>query len=897
MPKSKTRARSSSGSKKKSNPSFEDQLQRVIEQEGMTISVVSDVYQKLAKSKAKKKKGVSIKQEEVVDRIAPEDHVRSLDANLIQSIRRPWSQEAQEQRLKIRFGPHQPSAYVLSIEQAPEERVEEQEEAADMERLIPAWVAPFETPLSWETVLHEAQDLVIDHIDPYVFAEQFTAHDSEQAFKENYGLWSKIRAPFVKWEMAEKQKIKHVVQEVKEREEELITETEQAWHAPILVPRLQPMRVMLGFLGLLAVVSLPAGAVSLSRSFGSSIRDIKTNSQLALSSVQTAMVSHGADQSEALRQASDRFQAADKALSNVNVLALAAVQALPQTRELYKSTQALLTAGDRATQAGHLLSEGLNRAMEDPAPHPDQRLLTFLTYLDSASPLLTEALQNLEQVKTAHLPVEVRPQIETLKESLVTGQTSLDDFHAISHWMLGVIGHDRPRTYLLVFQNQTELRPTGGFMGSIAEIVVDRGEITKVTVPGGGPYDLRGQLLARVVPPKPLQLIVSRWEFQDANWFPDFSASAKKIRWFWSKSGQPTLDGVIAVNATLMQKLLIVTGPIEMPEYGKTITAENFLLETQKAVELEYDKKENKPKKFIGDLMPRMLDRLKQGSREDWIKYLGVLTQALETKEVQVYMHKPEEQAIVERFHWSGQLPPVTGDALALIESNIGGQKTDAVIQEDLVHEVQVANDGQLIDSVTLTRQHTGEKGQVFRGTNNVAYIRLYVPQGSELLEASGFSPPDPTLFKQPLPEDSVDQDLATLVQRERPSRVPEVTVTDEFNRTAFGGWVQLEPGATKTTRFRYRLPFTTQDLARAAALGDTEEALHRAAYTLLLSSQSGKTDRTITSRIVLPENWKQVWTNVPHATTTHFGFSGVWDRDRVVAGLFELPYGETHTP
>jgi len=89
-------------------------------------------------------------------------------------------------------------------------------------------------------------------------------------------------------------------------------------------------------------------------------------------------------------------------------------------------------------------------------------------------------------------------------------------------------------------------------------------------VPGGGTYDVQGQLLARVLPPGPLQLIADRWEFQDSNWALDFVAAANKIRYFWSKSGGPTMDGIITVNASFVEKLLELTGPVEVPELGKT---------------------------------------------------------------------------------------------------------------------------------------------------------------------------------------------------------------------------------------------------------------------------------------------------------------------------------------
>jgi hypothetical protein len=422
-------------------------------------------------------------------------------------------------------------------------------------------------------------------------------------------------------------------------------------------------------------------------------------------------------------------------------------------------------------------------------------------------------------------------------------------------------------------------------MGSVAEITVDRGEIKRVRVPGGGPYDLRSELREHVAPPGPLQLIASRWEFQDANWFPDFAATADKIRWFWSRSGQPTVDGVVAVNSTLLEKLLAFTGPIDMPEYGKTLTAENVLFETQKAVELEYDKTENAPKKIIGDLFPLVLKQLREVPAERAPELLAVFADALRSKDVQIWLTRPEEQEQVARFGWLGRLPPASGDALAIVEANIAGQKTDTSIEESVLHEVEIAEDGSIIDTVTLTRTHKAAKGELFRGVNNVSYVRFYVPEGSQLLAAEGFHPPSAGLFKNIPPEEGQDPHLASLIQPQGQSQ--GLTVTREFGRTAFGGWLQLEPGVTSVTKLRYRLPMTAFDITRRLNPADGS-ASGRPAYLGLLTSQSGKAGRALEIRVTYPEQWRVAW---PSPDTS--AMSTVWDRDRAFALLFDLAHEE----
>jgi hypothetical protein len=835
----------------------------------------------------------------------------------------------------IRFSSHDPSPYVVALHGIASKVEEERREP--LAQTFDQWRAPSEDPIVLDWLAAEAADLYVQSIDPWIFLGQFTPGNHREAYQEQYGWWARVRAPFIRWEVRShevprrlyprpaasslpqassvaniplnpaprasssgffsrfRRRIETAEQEVVERIEDVEEAAKEVWQVPALVPRLHPTRVIIGFLFLLAVVSLPAGAVSLSRSFGASVQEVRANSYAALDEIKLAVGTAGGERTGALRAASAQFREAEAALSKVNARTLAIAQALPQTRDLYQSSQSLLSAGQKATEAGGLLSQGLERAMALDARHPDERLLLFATYADRAAPLLEEAIRSFQDVKAEQLPEEVKEQVMTLQTALSSGQESVRDLRAVVHFLITAVGHEHPRRYLLVFQNHAELRPTGGFMGSVAEITLDRGEVKRVHFPGGGPYDLRSQLLARVLPPEPLRLVASRWEFQDANWFPDFPTAAKKIRWFWSKSGQSTVDGVIAVNATMLEKVLAITGPIDLPEYGKTVTAENVLFETQKAVELEYDRVENKPKKFVGDLLQKVMERMKSASPEDQLRYLALLNEAFETKEIQASFFQPEEEVLAGRLGWSGRMKPVVGDALAVIGANIGGQKTDAVIQEQIVHEAEVQADGTIIDTLTITRQHDGKQGELFRGANNVEYLRIYVPQGAELLEADGFQPPDERLFKPALPEDGPDPDVTSLTQNVRQG-VAGVEVADESGRTVFGGWVQLKPGSTSVTRFRYQLPFTVFDLATALADGQVqpqEQAQLPAAYLLLLTSQSGKMNRTIDSRLILPDDWKVGWkpaTEGQEANPQTVGFQGRWDRDQVVAATLKHP-------
>ncbi len=313
----------------------------------------------------------------------------------------------------------------------------------------------------------------------------------------------------------------------------------------------------------------------------------------------------------------------------------------------------------------------------------------------------------------------------------------------------------------------------------------------------------------------------------------------------------------------MMEGLLAAVGPIEMPEYGKTIDAENFQRETQMSVEYEYDKETNRPKQIISDMAPKLLQKLVDAGAEDMPKLASAFGDALAKKDVQVWFRDEQAQAAASGFGWTGELaPPEDGDFLAVVDTNIAGGKTDGVVKADIRHEARIDAAGAIVDTVTITRTHRGVKGDVFTGIKNIDYLRVYVPSGSELLSAEGFEAPGEGYF---LPEDDTLKPSTLLAAVEGRTRTHEASgtrITEESGLTVFGNWIQLEPGETRSVKISYRLPFRVQDLVRKpeTRFERVREALGAwsptASMKLVVRKQPGAVDRTFASRIHLPEGW-----------------------------------------
>jgi len=199
------------------------------------------------------------------------------------------------------------------------------------------------------------------------------------------------------------------------------------------------------------------------------------------------------------------------------------------------------------------------------------------------------------------------------------------------------------------------------------------------------------------------------------------------------------------------------------------------------------------------------------------------------------------------------------------VDTNLGGGKTDGVIEETVDLDVNIAADGTVTDTAKVTRTHYGIPGALFTGVNNVDYLRLYVPKGSTLLHADGFKIPDPSLFEKAEADWRDDEELAYEAASATTDPASETRISEEAGKTVFGNWVQTKPGTSSTATFVYRLPMKIgvagpegwmDKLKRLAGVPETDR------YSLVVQKQSGVVKRTTKVHVHVPDNLATLWSS-----------------------------------
>ncbi|MFA5994966.1 MAG: DUF4012 domain-containing protein [Patescibacteria group bacterium] len=589
--------------------------------------------------------------------------------------------------------------------------------------------------------------------------------------------------------------------------------------------------------------------------------------------------------------ASGDFKTAQTELTTIAPGVLTIAQNLPGTKSQVTNATALLSAGEHlsvaggaVTQAFKLLADFKQNTTSTTAqinqPALTDLLVAVHTSLRSTVPELEQANTELQKVQVNELPSEYQATVTTAQTSLPSVTSNVKQLLSLSDTLITLLGAQENKRYLVLFLNNRELRACGGFIGSFAQVDINKGRVTKMDIPGGGTYDLLGNFNQALISPQPLHRVNPLWQMQDANWWADCPTSFKKVEWFYSNSGGTTVDGVIGLTPDVVEQMLAVTGPIDMTDpYGVVIDQNNFYQVTQELAEQKYEVT-RESKKIIGDLTPKLLDKLFSLDTKDYVPVLQLLYNSLNEKNILLYFNNNFIQQDIVARGWAGAIQNTEQDYLQVVDTNIAGGKTNQAVQQTIQHQANIAEDGSIIDTVTITRTHYGKSDEPLVNQNNLSYLRVYTPQGSKLLATSGFSRPDPKLELDPPLGAEVDRDLQAVSGTVSIDETTGVRTNDEFNKTVFGNWVEVRPGETARVVLQYRLPFK---LNLAGLLKQSDR------YSILFQKQPGAAADTIISEVTYPQDLTVMWsypnTVITEQVNHHELFSGALNAD-LLAGL-----------
>jgi hypothetical protein len=536
----------------------------------------------------------------------------------------------------------------------------------------------------------------------------------------------------------------------------------------------------------------------------------------------------------------------------------------------------LLTMGSALLDGADTLLNAFSSLLEDAPGDPIQRGLQILSDarpdLQTARARLEAAAEARTQVDAERLSPQMRRWVDRLDRYLPLAEM------AVEAGMIApeLVGADEPRTYLILAQNDDEVRPTGGFITGVGLLQVEGGRITEFSFADSYAVDDFSKPYPE--PPHPLwdYMLAELWLFRDGNWSPDFPTAARQVAYFYEYGTGQATDGVIALDTQALRLLVEALEPLRIPGTARPITGDNVIDWIRQARSgappgeglADWWKQR---KDFIGPLALALRSRLEEGE-VDWPTLARAVGQGLQEKHILVYLANPEAAALLSRQGWDGSVSSPAGDYLLVVDSNLGFNKVNPLVDETLEYKVHLGADGAVQGELQIS-YHNRSQGSATDcdpssryGADYIAevhrcywdYLRVYVPDGSWLTMAT----------PAPLPE-------ASLYHRKWGGAGREtLTLGLELGKQVFAVYLLVPRGEGREQHFRYVLP-------QGAVRREGSDWV----YALTVQKQPGSRAWPLTVTVVLPEG-AQTITSDP-APTEKRGSEIVYrwrlDRDRTL--------------
>ncbi|HCM82927.1 MAG: Tetratricopeptide TPR_2 repeat protein [Candidatus Gottesmanbacteria bacterium GW2011_GWA2_44_17] len=328
----------------------------------------------------------------------------------------------------------------------------------------------------------------------------------------------------------------------------------------------------------------------------------------------------------------------------------------------------------------------------------------------------------------------------------------------------------------VILQNSSELRPTGGFIGSLAHLTVSEGSLEEMRIEDV--YALDGQLKGHVEPPGPIKELLAQehWYLRDSNWNPDFSKTSQTVQFFYEKETGERVESVVGVTSSFIVRILKVVGPVDIPFYNDRITADNFYLKSFYYSQANFFPGSNQKKDFLGALMEAILSKL-QKNVQSGVAIMEIIHDSLASRDIQLYTADPEGQRAIEQFGWGGKVPagsaclvtenqpPCVFSYVYINESNVGVNKVNAFIERSQTRSVQISETGTISETISRKIQNVSRRES---GTGDyMTYLRIFFPSGSILTSL--------TLDGKPIPMKDIKTKRSGLPYGELDTSIPNL--------------------------------------------------------------------------------------------------------------------------
>ena len=503
---------------------------------------------------------------------------------------------------------------------------------------------------------------------------------------------------------------------------------------------------------------------------------------------------------------------------------------------------AFLDAGNSGMQAGQILVSavepyadilGLKGQGSFTGGTAEERLTTAVETLDKVTPQIDSiAIQisavrkSLDTVNPNRYPENfggkpVRSLVFDLKQVIDLTDNLLTEARPMVKQLPELLGSRQPKKYMVLFQNDAELRPTGGFITAYAIFSIDKGKIHLET--SDDIYKLDASMTKFVSPPDPIAkyLNVYGWRMRDSNFSPDFASSMKVFEDLYATTPSPQkLDGIIALDTQVLVKMVEVLGPIQA--YGTNFTTQKvpqcdcpmIIYELEKYADQPTNYERGSRKDIIGVLLQTLMQKALSSPKTVYAPLFQASIEEAQQKHILLYLQNPDAQRGIEALGFGGRIKTYAGDYLHINDANLGGAKSNLYIVPSVKQDVTITDSG-ADETLTLIYKypHAADNCSLERTTGLCLagiyrdYVRIYLPKGTKIASVNGFE----------------SQSLTY----------------EDLDHTAVDGFFTVVPQGLAMITIKYSIPGSFKKLGEYKSLIQKQPGTDGNAYTVIVNGKA----------------------------------------------------------
>lgn len=398
----------------------------------------------------------------------------------------------------------------------------------------------------------------------------------------------------------------------------------------------------------------------------------------------------------------------------------------------------------------------------------EDRIVKIMETLNVVAPTFDQIIlklqlidQEISSINPKRYPFKLAGQsvnslISTAKTATNQASTIMADYKPLLSLLPSIAGVESSKRYLVLFQNDAEIRPTGGFWTAYAVLKVEKGKV--LPEKSDDIYDLDNQFKVNLKPPEMYAKLLNtkRWNLRDMNVSPDYKTSVETFLTYYTKL-QGSVDGVIALNTQVLTDLVSVLGgeikiEADGQNYGtfttqidKRCDCANIIYELEDMIGRPTPYLRSERKAVLGPLMKALLTKAYGAPKQQWPALFQAIWKNITQKDVLFYFTNPESQAAVERVNLGGRVKDTPADYFLLVDTNLGGAKTNMFINQEMTQTITLENQVvKKIVEITYKNPYKSsncnlEAGQLCLNGVMKDWVRIYLPLGSKLADSAGF--------------------------------------------------------------------------------------------------------------------------------------------------------------